>query len=166
MHQKRASDLITVVEGFELRTFGRVVSALTRWAISPALHLSLSLFFLVFRDRVSLCSLGCPGIHFVDQVGLELRNLPASASRVLGLWITTMPSFFFPLPFLVKKKKKKRGTKAFILFACMNVSASHACLILMPTRSEEGVGFPGTEVTVHYELLCGCWELNWGPLQE
>jgi hypothetical protein len=44
-------------------------------------------FFLVFRDRVSLCSPGCPGIHFVDQAGLELRNLPASASasRVLGL---------------------------------------------------------------------------------
>jgi hypothetical protein len=43
------------------------------------------LFFLVFRDRVSLYSPGCPGTHFVDQVGLELRDLPASASRVLGL---------------------------------------------------------------------------------
>jgi hypothetical protein len=42
-------------------------------------------FFLVFRDRVSLCSPGCPGTHFVDQAGLELRNLPASASQVLGL---------------------------------------------------------------------------------
>ena len=38
-----------------------------------------------FRDRVSLCSPGCPGTHFVDQAGLELRNLPASASQVLGL---------------------------------------------------------------------------------
>ena len=53
--------------------------------------LSLVLFFfvvvvvVVFRDRVSLCSPGCPGTHFVDQAGLELRNLPASASRVLGL---------------------------------------------------------------------------------
>ena len=42
-------------------------------------------FFLVFRDRVSLCSPGYPGTHFVDQAGLELRNPPASASRVLGL---------------------------------------------------------------------------------
>jgi hypothetical protein len=42
-------------------------------------------FFLVFRDRVSLYSSGCPGAHFVDQAGLELRNPPASASRVLGL---------------------------------------------------------------------------------
>jgi hypothetical protein len=38
--------------------------------------------FLFFRDRVSLYS---PGAHFVDQAGLKLRNLPASASRVLGL---------------------------------------------------------------------------------
>jgi hypothetical protein len=44
-----------------------------------------SFFFLVFRDRVSLCSSGCPGTHFVDQGGLQHRNPPASASRVLGL---------------------------------------------------------------------------------
>jgi hypothetical protein len=45
------------------------------------------LFFvcLFFRDRVSLCSSGCPGTHSVDQAGLELRNLPTSASQVLGL---------------------------------------------------------------------------------
>jgi hypothetical protein len=39
----------------------------------------------VFRDRFSLYNPGCPGTHFVDQAGLKLRNLPASASRVLGL---------------------------------------------------------------------------------
>jgi hypothetical protein len=57
---------------------------------------------VVFRDRVSLCSPGCPGAHSVDQAGLELRNPPASASRVLGLkacatmpgeGILSMPSF-------------------------------------------------------------------------
>jgi hypothetical protein len=42
-------------------------------------------FVLFFRDRVSLYSPGCPGTHFVEQAGLELRNLLASASRVLGL---------------------------------------------------------------------------------
>jgi hypothetical protein len=51
--------------------------------------LDLDFFFVVvvlfFRDRVSLCSTGCPGTHSVDQAGLELRNLPASASQVLGL---------------------------------------------------------------------------------
>jgi hypothetical protein len=28
---------------------------------------------------------GCPGTHFVDQAGLELRNMPAFASQMLGL---------------------------------------------------------------------------------
>jgi hypothetical protein len=41
--------------------------------------------FLFFRDRVSLCSPGCPGTHSVDQAGIELRNPPAFASQVLGL---------------------------------------------------------------------------------
>jgi hypothetical protein len=49
--------------------------------------------FVFFQDRVSLCSPGYPGTHSVDQAGLELRNLPASASRVLGLKVcVTMPS--------------------------------------------------------------------------
>jgi hypothetical protein len=54
---------------------------------------SVFIFFsLGFRDRVSLYSPGCPGTHFVDQAGLELRNPPASASRVLGLKVwATMP---------------------------------------------------------------------------
>jgi hypothetical protein len=52
----------------------------------------LGLFF--FRDRVSLCSPGCPGTHSVNQAGLELRNLPASASQVLGLKVcATTPGF-------------------------------------------------------------------------
>jgi hypothetical protein len=49
-------------------------------------------FFLVLQDRVSLCSPGCPGTHSVDQAGLELRDLPASAFWVLGLKAcATMP---------------------------------------------------------------------------
>jgi hypothetical protein len=43
------------------------------------------LFFLVFQDRVFLYSPGCPGAHFVDQAGLELRNPPASASGIKGV---------------------------------------------------------------------------------
>jgi hypothetical protein len=51
-------------------------------------------FCCFFRDRVSLCSPGCPGTHFVDQTGLELRNPPASASQVLGLKAcATTPGF-------------------------------------------------------------------------
>jgi hypothetical protein len=41
--------------------------------------------FCFFQDRVSPCYPGCPRTHSVDQAGLELRNLPASGSRVLGL---------------------------------------------------------------------------------
>jgi hypothetical protein len=48
-------------------------------------HCSFCFCFCFFGDRVSLCSPGCPGTHSVDQAGLELRNPPASASRMLGL---------------------------------------------------------------------------------
>ena len=53
---------------------------------------------MVFWERVSLYSSCCPGTHFVDQAGLGLRNLPASASQVLGLklWATT-PGSKFPI---------------------------------------------------------------------
>jgi hypothetical protein len=52
--------------------------------------------FVCFLDRASLCSPGCPGTHSVDQAGLELRNLPASASQVLELKAcTTMPGFVY-----------------------------------------------------------------------
>jgi hypothetical protein len=63
---------------FELWTFGRTVGC-----SYPLSHLTSPL--LVFRDRVSLYSPGCPGTHCVDQSGLELRNPPASAFLVLGL---------------------------------------------------------------------------------
>jgi hypothetical protein len=58
---------------FELRTFRSAVSALNRRANSPA------------QDKVFLYSSVCPRTHSVDQAGLKLRNLPASASQVLGL---------------------------------------------------------------------------------
>ena len=41
--------------------------------------LFVCLFFGFFRDRVSLCSPGCPGTHFEDQAGLELRDASVSA---------------------------------------------------------------------------------------
>jgi hypothetical protein len=40
-----------------------------------------SFFFFFFFGRQGFC----PGTHFVDQAGLELRSPPASASGVLGL---------------------------------------------------------------------------------
>jgi hypothetical protein len=52
---------------------------------------------------VSLYSPGCPGTHSVDQAVLELRNPPASASRVLGLKAcatTAQLSLIFYIPLL------------------------------------------------------------------
>jgi hypothetical protein len=49
-------------------------------------------FFFWFLETGFLC----PGTHFVDQAGLELRNPPASASQVQGLKAcATTPSKIF-----------------------------------------------------------------------
>jgi hypothetical protein len=83
--------------------------------------LSFSFFFfsfLIFRDRVSLCSPGCPGTHSVDQAGLELRNPPAPASQVLGLkaCATTPGSLFLlTLTFIYVSLCVPRVTRAGIL---------------------------------------------------
>jgi hypothetical protein len=55
--------------------------------------LLVCLFVCLFETGF-LYSPGCPGTHFVDQAGLELRNIPASASRVLELKAcATTPNF-------------------------------------------------------------------------
>jgi hypothetical protein len=40
--------------------------------------------YIFFQDRVSLCSPGCAIACSVDYAGLELRDLPVSAFKVLG----------------------------------------------------------------------------------
>jgi hypothetical protein len=66
----------------------------------------ITLFFVFFRDKVSLCSLGCPGTHSVDKSSLELKDLPASASASvwgkLKMCITTaqMTKLIFKFGFL------------------------------------------------------------------
>ena len=77
----------------------------THWSLRLIWHLVYFyfffnfFFFLFFWDRVSLCSPGCPGTHFVDQAGLklELRNPPASAPQVLGLKACTTTTRLFLL---------------------------------------------------------------------
>jgi hypothetical protein len=90
------------------------------------LFFSFSFLFLFFRDRVSLYSPGCPGTHFVDQAGLELRDPPASASQVLGLKacaITPGPVLF--LTYLVLgfggllKPKNPVSLPDFIIFSLL-----------------------------------------------
>jgi hypothetical protein len=94
--QKRAPDTLVLEL---LVAGGRVVMNCVSW------YFFCFVFFVcLFRDRVSLCSPGCPGTHSIDQAGLELRNLPASASQVLGLKAcatTTRVADFFKMLFLL-----------------------------------------------------------------
>jgi hypothetical protein len=77
----------------------------------PSLQPFITFFF--FQDRVSLYSPDCPGTHFVAQAGLELRNLPASASQVLELKAcTTTPgfiTFIFKILFIYCDRVSLRG---------------------------------------------------------
>jgi hypothetical protein len=77
----------------------------------------------VFSDRVSLYSPGCPGTHFVGQAGLELRNPPASASRVLGLKAcATTPDLFLDFYYvltvieILSKDLQNETKEAFFMF--------------------------------------------------
>jgi hypothetical protein len=68
-------------------------------------------FGLVFWDRVSLCSPGCPGTHFVDQAGLKLRNPPASASQVLGLKACATTTWLYHWFYSLTTLKSSRSQK-------------------------------------------------------
>jgi hypothetical protein len=76
---------------------------------------------------VSLYSPGYSGTHFVDQAGLRLRNLPASASQVLVLKAYAPPrpaprvlffkfilkKYYTEKPCLGKKKKRRKEKKKY-----------------------------------------------------
>ena len=51
-------------------------------ALSPSYFI---IMFVCLLDRVSLCSSGCLGTHYVDPSDLKLRDPSASTYRVLGL---------------------------------------------------------------------------------
>jgi hypothetical protein len=53
---------------------------------------------------VSLCNPGYPGTFSVDQAGLELKDLPASASQVLELkmCVTTAQYYSSASPIVTK----------------------------------------------------------------
>jgi hypothetical protein len=80
---KSSCELPNVCSGTHtLNCSAEAICAINCYAISPTskfIYLFIIIIF-VFRDRVSLYSSGCPGIHSVDQAGLEFRNPPASAS--------------------------------------------------------------------------------------
>ena len=75
------------------------------------LRLPVLQIFFYFRDRVSVYTPSCPETHFEQQPGLELKNLPASASKVLGLkssatttWLVLQISKWSPLVSWNRKK--------------------------------------------------------------
>jgi hypothetical protein len=110
---------------------------------SPQELLAATSFFVclfvclfVLQDRVSLCSPGCPGTQSIDQAGLELRNLPASASQVLRL--------------------KACATTTRLLFYFLR------CLYFYVYEYQKRASDP---ITDGCEPPCNCWELNSGSLK-
>jgi hypothetical protein len=74
----------------------KVAYCLPIW-MPEALWAFVFISFGVSRDRVSLCSPGCPGAHSVDQAGIELKNPSTSASQVLGLKLCATTARLFGL---------------------------------------------------------------------
>jgi hypothetical protein len=104
--QKRESDPL------KLQVIMRLlhVDAQVGPAQEQAALLLLSQFFF-------LCNPGSPGTHSVDQAGLELRNLPASASQVLGLKVCAT-TVWLPGVFLINLLQLNYYSK--ILLRCLN----------------------------------------------
>jgi hypothetical protein len=78
-------DASKVIVPWDLSLPGREICLVEYNVLLLLLVVVVVLFLFIFQDRVFLCSPGCLGTHSVDQAGLELRNLPASASQMLGL---------------------------------------------------------------------------------
>jgi hypothetical protein len=76
----------TLEDRLSLQTFLSVVTKKGKRlsVISQQFYVLFLFLFCFFSWQGSLCNLGCPGTHSVDQTGLKLRNPPASASQVLG----------------------------------------------------------------------------------
>jgi hypothetical protein len=107
------------------------------------------LCFGFFPDRVSLYSPGCPITHFVDQADLELRNPPASASRLLGLKACATTPHQYVLLTTESSNPKCIFLKRFIIFYVHWCFARMYIYARMPDP-------PGTGVTDSCELPSGC----------
>jgi hypothetical protein len=68
---------------------------------------------------LSVIMTGCSGAHFVEQAGLELRNLPASASGVLELKAcATTPSFAIVFVFIFQSPLREEALEVRVLWIC------------------------------------------------
>lgn len=91
-----------------------------------------------------------------------------SAPRLLQQNYTSW--FFSNIPISGTKYSNKRACGGLFSFRSPQVCCLHLCLcttsIQYPQRPEKGIRYPGTGIIDNCELLCGCWEMNLGPLQE
>lgn len=55
-------------------TFGVFFTLAPNWIFHSFFFLKLYLFYFIFSDKVSLCSLGYPGTHYVGRASLELTE--------------------------------------------------------------------------------------------
>jgi hypothetical protein len=93
------------------------------------------------RQRV-IIQPACPGTHYVEQASLNSEQL-AFASQVLGL--KARDSFF--LHFFLK---------IYLFIIC-----KYTVAVFRHTRRGHQIS-----VTGGCEPPCGCWDLNFGPLEE
>jgi hypothetical protein len=96
-----------------------------------SLNFYLFIYFCFFWDRVSLCRPGCPGTHSVYQASLELRNLPASASQMLGLKVCATTAwlpfslFLFHLYPCISCREDELWFEGFVLCWCPHPSTGN-----------------------------------------
>jgi hypothetical protein len=105
----------------------------------PKLSYCLPNLDLFFGDKISPFSPGYSGTHSVDRAGLELRNLPASASQVLGLKVCATTAWLDLL------------LNTFLSFLIELINCPALNLLLNPHR----LGFRGhsTVFESHYDLI-------------
>ena len=112
------------LQGLQEKTRGGLngghVSCQLCCACQPHLNLSSSFssssffffsFFLFSWDSLSLFILDHPGTHSVDQAVFELRDLPTSASQMLGLKVCTITIWLLApaLDCVLSHKLQKNG---------------------------------------------------------
>jgi hypothetical protein len=70
----------------------------------------------------------CPGTHFVDQAGLELRNPTASASRVLGLKASATTARLWSAFLITACNSKVVHSFFFFFLFCLHACVAGVCL--------------------------------------
>lgn len=128
---------------------------LVRGSLNPKSIISKLYLYFYFWGRISLCSPGCPGSHYVDQAGLIETPGASFASLVLGSKVcTTTFGHFYIHTFIY--------LFIYSLFSCVWVFCLQVCLYTTYSVSggQKRVSDPsGNAATNGFELPCGCLEI-------